>query len=312
MISLKESYYKPVEDQLTNLFYNWYYKPILDLMNKKVFNSIYNSNNAVIAAIRKGTVAYRNGVFTGKFTAAISKELSKFAKYDKRSKTWKGHAPPNIIGAAIVANDNADRLNAQIRNLINKLDRNVQEQIKQLSFNIEPAIDQIDRQLNLDVKNITVLPEITQDMRNTIAREYTENMRLNIVNEGGPGNWNEEQINRLRNMVEKNVLRGSNKNELLEMIKAEWDTSRSKARFLARQETSLFLVQMRDTRFQGAGIEKWKWSSSHDIRVRPLHRELHGKVFTYSSPPIIDERTGERGMPGQAFGCRCTLTPILN
>jgi SPP1 gp7 family putative phage head morphogenesis protein len=314
MIKLKEQYYKPIETDLTQYFYDWYYRPILKLFESKRFNSIHNANNALIAAIRRGKIVYLNGVFSGKFNATISRELSRFAKYDKRSKTWKGLPPSDVLGASVVANTRATQLNSELKDLINKLDNNVQDVISQLSLNIQPTIDAIDKQLTLDVKNITVLPEITPDMRDTIARNYTDNMKLNIVNEDGPGNWNAEQVTRLRDMVEKNAMRGSNRIELRDMIQAEWNTTRAKARFLARQETSLFLSEMRDTRFQGAGIEKWRWSAtggkSGDGRTRDLHRELHGKVFTYSSPPIIDEKTGERGMPGQAFGCRCMLIPI--
>ena len=89
----------------------------------------------------------------------------------------------------------------------------------------------------------------------------------------------------------------------------------NKAKFLARQETSLFMSKLRDTRYQGAGVERFRWSatggSAGDGRTRDLHRMLHGKEFSYGNPPVIDERTGETGYPGEAFGCRCVAIPII-
>jgi hypothetical protein len=340
MIRLKESHFKPVQDDLTAYFYQWYYKPILDLIQEKRYNSIYNANSALVAAIRKGSIVYINGVFSGKFNSRTSRELSKFAKYDKRSKTWKGRPPSDVLAASIVANDKAKELNERIKSLLPQLDSNVKNVVKQLHLNIEPTIDSIDKQLVLDVKGLTVLPEITESMREAIANNYTDNMILNIVNENGPGDWNSEQITRLRDMVEKITLRGSNRNELLEMIQAEFEVSKNKARFLARQETSLFLVEMRDTRYIGAGLEFYEWLTSNDSRVvgNPAgkypdpskghgnHFMMNHKICKFKDPTVYadtieDAKKGKwkskasiqggNKHPGQEFLCRCVSKPLI-
>ena len=38
---------------------------------------------------------------------------------------------------------------------------------------------------------------------------------------------------------------------------------------------------------------------------------MSGKVYRLDDPPVIDARTGERGLPGQAIFCRCTMQPIV-
>jgi uncharacterized protein with gpF-like domain len=37
---------------------------------------------------------------------------------------------------------------------------------------------------------------------------------------------------------------------------------------------------------------------------------MDGKIFSFDDLPIIDRKTGERGIPGQAINCRCTMTPV--
>jgi hypothetical protein len=343
MIRLQESYYKPIQDDLINYFYQWYYKPILELMGEKQFKNITNANNALISAIQKGSVFYHNKEFKGKFNSKISRELSKFAEYDKRSKSWKAKTliPSDVLGASVVANDKATELNKQINDLIPQLEQNVKNVIKQMSLNIEPTIDKIDKQLTLDVSGLTVLPEITEDMRESISRNYTENMQLNIVNEGGDfGNWNEDQVLRLRAMTEKNVLRGANKLELMQMLMSEFDISTAKARFLARQETSLFMVEMRNNRYTSAGIDFYEWMTANDSRVvgnpsgkypdptkgHGNHYMMHKKICKFSDSTVYAENieSAKKGLwksksniqggnksPGEEYECRCTAKPIL-
>ena len=58
------------------------------------------------------------------------------------------------------------------------------------------------------------------------------------------------------------------------------------------------------------GFEHFIWNTILDSRERPLHRRLHGRIFRFDEPPVIDERTQQRGLPGETYNCRCSLTPI--
>jgi SPP1 gp7 family putative phage head morphogenesis protein len=49
------------------------------------------------------------------------------------------------------------------------------------------------------------------------------------------------------------------------------------------------------------GVEKCRWSTSLDERVRPSHRVLEGKIFSYDNlPPEYND-----------YNCRCVLIPII-
>ena len=55
----------------------------------------------------------------------------------------------------------------------------------------------------------------------------------------------------------------------------------------------------------------FKWIANLDERVRDEHKKLNGTIHRYDNPPIIDERTGTKGMPGEFYNCRCTFIPIF-
>jgi uncharacterized protein with gpF-like domain len=334
MIKLQESDYKIIEDQLIELFYEWYYKPIIDLMDDKRFNQLYNSNNALISAIRRGTVKYKDGIFDGSFNSRISKELSRFAKYNGRKKQWEGMAPPDVTAAAMIANDKMQKLNERIKAELNTMEARVQSAINNLPLRVEEVINDIDGRLVKEVKGITVLPEITEDMRKSLTEKYTENMELYVKD------WNPEQIKRLRVMVENNIRKGLNRQDMQDAIMSEFGTTRAKAQFLARNEVSLWLSEMRNERFNDAGIEIYKWSTSNDSRVvgtpggkwpepskgHGNHYLLQGRICRLDDPTVYadnlkDAKAGKWKSklaigagdkhPGQEYLCRCGMIPVL-
>ena len=38
--------------------------------------------------------------------------------------------------------------------------------------------------------------------------------------------------------------------------------------------------------------------------------ELSGKIFSFDDLPVIVPDTGEKGIPGQAINCGCTMRPV--
>ncbi len=136
--------------------------------------------------------------------------------------------------------------------------------------------------------------------------DYTENLDLYIQK------WHDEQILRLRKKVSENVQQGFRAENLIADIQAEKKVSYNKAKFLAKQETSLMVSKYRQVRYEDAGINRYMWSTSRDQRVRHDHRELQGKIFRFDQPPVTDKNTGARNNPGEDFNCRCVAIPVLS
>lgn len=304
MLILHDAWWVPQSEVLERLFWDLYFQPIYEMASEEP--TLYNSRSLLLRAIREGRVSYSDGVWTGRFTAKISRELSKFATFDKRSKTWTGFPPPAILAATVTANQRARALEQRLKTAISGLSRNLDDALRFLTFPIENPLERIDRQLKMDARNIAVLPKITDGMRAKLITDYTQNMGLEIKG------WDHEQIVRLREMVERFALNGYRRNQLMDYILREWEVTVNKARFLARQETSLFMSKVRRERYLDAGIRYYRWSDSHDARVRPRHAELHGHVFMFGKPPVVDEKTRRRAEPGEDYNCRCVAIPVLN
>lgn len=307
MLKWKEEYSDPTKKELEYYFYQLFWADIIKAVNNPYFR--LNANNALIAAIRLGTVRYSDGKFIGDFSMKVSAELEKFAKYDGRTKTWKGIPPANVSATAAIANQKAKALNEKISGLIDDIPDRVKAAVDSLKYSIEKPLEAMNSQATQDLKSTGIILDVTPELSQSITDNYTNNLNLSIKN------WETDQTERLRDMVEKNILSGYNRLELIDQISAEYGTTMAKAKFLARQETTLLTSTVRDSRYQGAGISKYRWSATGgkqgDGRTRTLHRILHGQIFFYSSPPIIDEATGERGNPGKAYGCRCGAIPLL-
>ena len=98
---------------------------------------------------------------------------------------------------------------------------------------------------------------------------------------------------------------------IMKDIQKQFNTSKSKAKLLAIDQSSKLNAQL--TKFQqtDAGCEEYIWSASGDIKVRKGHRELDGKKFRWDSPPVVDKKKGRRAHPGEDYQCRCIAIPVF-
>jgi SPP1 gp7 family putative phage head morphogenesis protein len=254
-------------------------------------------------------ISYKDGEFQGSFTVAVSRTLSEFATFDRRTKSWKAHpsdVPVDIKAAGVVAAGKVEDIQRQIVEFADFLEKNLNDTIQTLSLPIVRPILEMEGQIKTDLSAVAVSPDLPPERVEQIAQEYNENQTTTIKG------WTVEQTSRLRDMVERNVFNGSRRNDLEDMIRYEWDVTQNKAKFWARQETSLLLSKYSELRFKDAGIRRYRWSTSHDERVRESHKELNGQVFFFDSPPIVDQKTGRRAHPGEDFNCRCVKIPIID
>lgn len=313
MIVLKDSYWRPVEERIKALWWSEVFSPIFAIVDlpKPVQN---NQVTAILDAMEHGRIFYDSGVFSGSFDARTSRELSEFASFDGRSKTWTGFPPPSVIAEAARLKFEAKRLNERVSTLIPKFQDSIDKALHDIGFPMGPVLDELNGEAVKDLRGLAVMPELTPEAAARLERNYNDNQRLNIKN------FAPEQVQRLRDAIERNVRSGYNIQELRGLLMAEWEVSANKARFLARQETSLFVSTFRDERYQSAGVEWYIWMSSHDSRCREANRyggpahgpggPLHGHKFRFDDPPVSGTR-GEKENPGVPFGCRCIARPVL-
>lgn len=90
-----------------------------------------------------------------------------------------------------------------------------------------------------------------------------------------------------------------------EMLQGRYKVYKNKAKNIALDQTRKAYSTVTEQRMKSVGITKYRWRHAGGSQEpRKLHRDvLNGKVFSLDDPPIIDERTGERGRPGDAINC---------
>jgi len=294
-------------------------KQILEVIRQTLFEPLlseleglavyYNSKSAIAEALLSGKIEYSNGIFRGQFNAKITREFNALGiSFDKRIKGYRKEISslPTEIQAAI---GQANAINTTIsQNLVAKLTTFplAEEVLEKAEFNYEESIGRIDGQFKSIAQALEVSIDLTDEQKQIIAEEYSQNLRLTIKK------FLDEQIISLRNEVSQSVKAGYRANHLKKIILQRYAVSDSKAEFLAKQETSLLTSRYTQLRFKDAGVDKYEWSSSKDSRVRHDHAKLDGKIIFYDNPPIVDEETGRRAHAGEDYGCRCVQIPVID
>ena len=264
--------------------------------------------------IRRGDVIYENGVlrFEHRISNNVAKEIE--ALGGKFSRALKGYKidikkiPPVIQQAiAEVKIHNADKVK-KIQAYLDNLQDTKQFALDRLNFDKE--VIKIGADLDRQFKEVTkpvleVAPEMTEFQKSEIAKNYTNNLDFYIRK------WTDREIAKLREDIQPLVMSGYRAESLEKIIARHKGVSERKAKFLARQETRLLVVEYTKNRMKQAGISQFRWRTVLDGRERPEHKALNGQIFSWDNPPIIDARTGEKGVPGQAFNCRCWAEAVI-
>lgn len=297
---------------------SYFYTPLLKSLNpaENKYGEFLNAKDALEEAVRAGTVDYDGrGTFTGNFSAAISKRLRDIgAKFNQVKKAWYidlSRVPDNIRIAQVHANDAFMRMR---KSVLKTLDDSTIDSVFAHHFNTsyvqekyERAIEWMNDDFEKTVKSVAIPPTLTAAQKKIISNEWTNNLSLYIRG------WTKENTAKLRDQVQQMAFVGQRSSSMVKLIQDNYGVAQSKAKFLARQETSLLLSKFRETRYKDVGVEKYVWQTAHDSRVREDHVHLDGKIFRFDSPPCANPSQSGKRMycnPGEDFNCRCVARPI--
>jgi SPP1 gp7 family putative phage head morphogenesis protein len=82
------------------------------------------------------------------------------------------------------------------------------------------------------------------------------------------------------------------------------------AQFIARDQIAKLNGKITEATHKAAGITAYKWRASRDQRTRDDHRALDGTIQQWDAPPVVDQRTGRTGHPGDDFQCFLADSPV--
>ena len=91
-----------------------------------------------------------------------------------------------------------------------------------------------------------------------------------------------------------------------------------RGRNLALDQTRKAYNSINKQRMQAVGVKQFEWVHSGGGQVpRKSHQEMDGNIYSFDNLPIINleqvknGHAPERGIPGQAINCRCTMVPVI-
>lgn len=126
--------------------------------------------------------------------------------------------------------------------------------------------------------------------------------------EGVRGEGPDELARRLRDIWAKNGVPSQLPTTRLKANGQPVMLSTSKhAHMVAEDQIAKLNANLNQTRQEAAGIGEYDWVTEGDSRVRPAHRALAGKRFSWASGGAPGE-----GHPGQAPRCRCTAAAVVD
>lgn len=119
----------------------------------------------------------------------------------------------------------------------------------------------------------------------------------------------EQYLERVRERVTEAFANGERWETLADAIGEIGDVTDSRARLIARDQTSKMNSSFNQLRQTEVGVSRYTWATSRDERVRESHAEMEGSEQRWDDPPVVDE---EAVHPGEAINCRCTALPIIS
>lgn len=113
--------------------------------------------------------------------------------------------------------------------------------------------------------------------------------------------------------VMRSITTGNGLQDLVPYLAENKGITLRRARMIAHDQTRKAMNNLNKGRMQDIGIQEYEWlHTGGSDQPRKDHIEMSGKIYRFDTPPVIDKKTGERGIPGQAINCRCRMRPVIN
>jgi len=308
-IVLRDKYWHDIEVSIKRQLDDDIYRPLAAACAVP-FKEIQNAaTSALSQAIVDGVIWYEGGYFRGEFNARTTAELRGIgAQFNYAMKAWQldlVDMPPALSFAQAAADSRFNNMRKAFLHTLDDIENKAFDWYSATRDRYRESINWMDKDFYDAVSSIAIPPVLTSDQKQLIASEWGQNLELYVQK------WRAQSITQMRQKVMANTFEGRRASALINMLRQSHGVSMRKAEFLARQETSLLLSKYKQSRAKDMGLPMYRWSTSHDERVRSDHRHLNGKTFLWSDPPVTNHKTGARNNPGEDFGCRCVAIMLV-
>lgn len=119
-------------------------------------------------------------------------------------------------------------------------------------------------------------------------------------------NLKDKALHDIKFQVQNGFTQGLRHEEIAKNIMERVDVTKSRAKLIARDQTSKLNSQLNQLKQQQVGITHYTWQTAMDERVRPTHAIKQGNVYSWDNPPA------DTGNPGDDINCRCIALPVFD
>lgn len=117
----------------------------------------------------------------------------------------------------------------------------------------------------------------------------------------------------IQGAIMRGITQGEGSKTVFDKVTHTGAVTDRRAELIARDQTSKTTSALNGARMEQLGIKQFEWlHSGGGNEPRPLHlNELDGNIYSLDDPPVIDEKTGVRGLPGYLINCGCRMRPVI-
>lgn len=241
------------------------------------------------------------------FGDAITKEIELFARDIAREMKAAFEGSPGMAMDASVTTAAKTRINAlrekwykRFNRLSRKaVDRMMDRTLKNSTVTLNMSLRQAAENLSIDT---SFSDQRLQDVISASTQQAAQLIKLI------PGKYLDE----VQGAVMRSITSGNGMKDLVPFLAEKYKGNVKWARHVAMDQTRKAYASVNTARLQQMGVEEFVWIHTGGGRYpREEHIAMSGKTFRYDDPPVIDKRTGERGLPGSAVFCRCIQKPVI-
>ena len=122
-----------------------------------------------------------------------------------------------------------------------------------------------------------------------------------------------DYLQQVEGAVMRSITSGNGLADLVPALQQYEGQTHRRAKNIALDQTRKAYNSINKGRMQALGVKKFMWHhSGGGAHPREDHVDMDGEIFSFDNLPVIDQRTGERGIPGQAPNCKCTMSPVFD
>lgn len=258
---------------------------------------------------REVTIEPRGGVFPKRIAGQYEKDLDNLL-----------NELASIVDQLFFKSNRVEKIKATADRELNRKDAyddDIEELLEQLNLRVssqlsDDALIRIAERNGIEVneKNMAILRSqyktvtgfdiFAQEawLRPKLKAFTRENVRLIT-------NMRDDYLRKVESTIFRGVTRGQSLKDIREGVQKNLKVSKNRAKLIARDQVASLNGELTKVRQQDAGVQKYRWSTSGDERVRDEHEQNNGKIFSWADPPST-------GHPGEDINCRCIAIPIFS